>query len=177
MEKKEIRLEKVTYDNVRAILKLRVAKEQKGFVAGNDWSLIQAYLCLADGDPVFPFAITYGGTPVGFIMIDYDNNWGGYKHEAWLKSDTYRFYKDQYFYYIWRFMIDKKYQRRGYGREALRLALDFIRTFPCGEAKYCVLSYEPENEVAKKFYASFGFEEFDTAYCEKGEELSAVLEL
>ena len=37
-------------------------------------------------------------------------------------------------YLIWRFMIDKKYQGKGYGKEALQLALDYIRTFPVGEA-------------------------------------------
>lgn len=53
-------------------------------------------------------------------------------------------FQQSYFYYIWRFMIDKKYQKRGYGKEALKLAINFIRTFPCGKAEYCVLSYEPE---------------------------------
>ena len=51
------------------------------------------------------------------------------------------------FAYHWmrRFMIDKEYQNKGYGKEAMKLALDFIRTFPCGEARYCWLSYNPEN--------------------------------
>ena len=56
-------------------------------------------------------------------------------------------------------MIDKRYQGNGYGREALRLAVDFVRTAPCGKAEYCWLSYEPENEVARKLYLSSGFEE------------------
>ena len=53
-------------------------------------------------------------------------------------------------YEIWRFMIDKCYQGRGYGREALKHALDFIRTWPCGKAEFCWISYEPENEIARK---------------------------
>ncbi|MBR5424551.1 MAG: GNAT family N-acetyltransferase [Clostridia bacterium] len=73
-------------------------------------------------------------------------------------------------------MIDRRHQQKGYGKEAMRLALDFIRTFPAGEAKYCWLSYEPENEVAKKLYASFGFEELPEQY-EEGEEMPAVLKL
>ena len=71
-------------------------------------------------------------------------------------------------------MIDKRYQRKGYGREAIKLALDFIRTWPCGEAKYCWLSYEPENKVAADLYSSFGFKETGDM---DGEELIAVLEL
>ena len=60
-------------------------------------------------------------------------------------------------YNLWRLMIDKNHQNRGYGKQALELALSFIRTFPCGKADYCWLSYEPENVVAKALYASFGF--------------------
>ncbi|MBR5059181.1 MAG: GNAT family N-acetyltransferase [Clostridia bacterium] len=178
MAERSIHLEKVTYDNVRSVCRLRVAKDQKGFVARNDESLIEAYLTLSVGDPVFPFAILRGETVVGFIMIDFDDDWEGYGHEAWLCSGDYKFYKGKSFYYIWRFMIDKKYQGRGYGKEALKLALDFIRTFPCGAAEYCVLSYEPSNEAAKKLYSSFGFVELnEPGYYEEGEEISAVLKL
>ena len=53
--------------------------------------------------------------------------------------------------------LDKSYQNRGYGKKAVELALRFIRTFPCGKADSCWLSYEPENTVAKSLYASFGF--------------------
>ena len=68
-----------------------------------------------------------------------------------------------------------RHQKKGYGREAMRLALEFIRTFPCGKADYCWLSYEPENEVAKKLYRSFGFEEVRKP--EGWDEVPAVLKL
>ena len=178
MKKPKIHLEKVTYDNVDAIVKLRVSKEQRNYVASNDWSLIDAYLSLAEGKPVFPFGIYNGKTLVGFMMIGYFNDWSGYERDAWINSDSYRFYKDKYYYYVWRFMIDKRFQRRGYGREALRLAVDFMRTFPCGAAEYCVLSYEPTNEAAKNFYSSFGFTELnEPGYYEEGDEISAVMKL
>ena len=73
-------------------------------------------------------------------------------------------------------MIDKKYQGKGYAKEAMKLALDFVRTFPCGKAKYCWLSYEPENDVARNLYKSFGFTEVPEAYKEGG-EMPAILEL
>ena len=75
---------------------------------------------------------------------------------------------------VWRLMIDKAYQGRGYGKEAVSLALDFIKSSPCGLAEYCWLSYEPENEVAKKLYSSLGFNETGDM---DGEELIAVLKL
>ena len=77
-------------------------------------------------------------------------------------------------YNLWRLMIDKAYQRRGFGKEAVQLALDFIKSFPCGKAEYCWLSYEAENEAARQLYRSFGFSETGDA---DGKELIAVLRL
>ena len=77
-------------------------------------------------------------------------------------------------YNLWRLMIDKSYQNRGYGKKAVELALRFIRTYHCGKADSCWLSYEPENTVAKSLYASFGFIENGE---KDGEEQVAVLKL
>lgn len=71
-------------------------------------------------------------------------------------------------------MIDKAYQNRGYGKEAVSLALEFIKSVPCGEAEYCWLSYEPDNAVARQMYRSFGFQETGEM---DDEELIAVLRL
>ncbi len=161
-----IRLEKLTWDTVDDVLRLRVAKEQKGFVASNKDSLTDAYFALSEAKiPVFTFGIYLGKKAVGFLMIAYDVPWA---------PQYYGMPKDCY--YIWRFMIDKRYQGKGYGKEALRLALDFVRTFPCGRADLCWLSYEPENEVAKKLYLSFGFEERPDLWKEDC-EMPAVLKL
>ena len=45
------------------------------------------------------------------------------------------------------------------GRAAMEEILKYIRSFPCGKAEYCMLSYEPENTIAKELYHSFGFRE------------------
>lgn len=60
-------------------------------------------------------------------------------------------------YCIMRLMIDEQYQNKGYGREAMKKILEFIRTFPAGPANYCWIPYKSENVVAKKLYESFGF--------------------
>ena len=81
-------------------------------------------------------------------------------------------------YGIWRLMIDKRYQGKGYGRKAMELALEFICTWLSGKSKYCWISYEPENESAKNLYASFGFVEQPQYFKGKpGEEIPAILEL
>ena len=90
--------------------------------------------------------------PIGFLMIGY-----GMSEDDFEGEDSASIEMVKKSYCLWRFMIDKRYQGKGYGKKAMELALDYIRTFPCGKADICWLSYEPENEVAKKLYASFGF--------------------
>ena len=150
--------------NVWDILKLKVSKEQQSYVAGNDVSLIEAYISKTENGQIFPFGIYKDDVPVGFLMIGFgtDSSWDDAPAIA------------QNNYDLRRLMIDIKYQGRGYGKEALNLALEFIRTFPCGRAEYCWLSYEPENKVARDLYRSFGFVETGE---KDGEELIAVLKL
>ena len=170
MDTKQIHLEKVNWDNFEAIINLHVNKEQRDFVASNKDSLVHATIRMTEeGKQVFPFGIYKGKKPVGFIMISYDvgEDDGEEPSAEWFLRNS---------YFIWRFMIDKRYQGNGYGREAMRLVLEFIRTFPAGAAKYCWLSYEPTNERAKKLYQSFGFRELPEHY-EDGEEMPAILEL
>ena len=165
-----LHFEKITWDNLDAIINLHVTKEQRGFVASNKDSFVHACVrMIYEGKQVFPFGIYKGKKPVGFIMITYDvgEDDGEEPSAEWFLRNS---------YLIWRFMIDKKYQGKGYGREALKLALDYIRTFPVGEAKYCWLSYEPENETARNLYRSCGFEEVKEM--PKGwDEIPAVMEL
>ena len=162
----KIHLEKVIWDTVYDITKLKVNKEQKDFVAPNCDSIMDAYFATVEENiKVFPFGIYYGKKPVGFIMIAHNVSW----------AERYYGLKNEY-YYIWRFMIDKKYQGNGYGKEAMKQAIEFIKTFPCGKTDYCWLSYEPENEVARKLYLSLGFAERMDLHKEDM-EIPAVLKL
>lgn len=159
-----IRLEKVDGRNVQDLLKLKVSDDQSSFVASNNISIVEAYTAITGNGYAFPFGIYEDNKPVGFLMIGYDVD------DYW--DDAPEIAKGNY--NLWRLMIDKTYQGKGYGKEAVRLALDFINTFPCGAADYCWLSYEPENEIARKLYSSFGFNETGEM---DGEELIAILKL
>ena len=159
-----LKLEKVNGKNVWDILSLKVAESQKKYVASNDISIIEAYIAVTGNGYAFPFGIYENDTPVGFLMIGYGTD------DYW--DDAPAIAKGNY--NLWRLMIDDHYQGKGYGKEAVRLAMDFIRTRPCGSAVYCWLSYEPENDVARKLYQSFGFTETGEY---DGEEMIAVLEL
>ncbi len=159
-----LRLEKVTGRNVWDILKLKVSEEQKSFVAGNDISIIEAYTAVSANGYAFPFGIYEDETPVGFLMVGYDVD------DDWTDAPPIALGN----YNLWRLMIAQDYQNRGYGKEAVRLALEFIRKYPCGKADYCWLSYEPTNEAARHLYHSFGFVETGE---KDGEETIAVLRI
>lgn len=144
-----LRLERINGKNVWDILELKVAKEQEGFVASNEISIIEAYTAITGNGYAYPFGIYENDTPIGFLMIGFD------KDDYW--DDAPQIATGNY--NLWRFMIDSKFQNKGYGKEALSLALDFIKSSPCGKAEYCWLSYEPENDIARHLYHSFGFVE------------------
>ena len=159
-----LHLEKINGNNVWDILKLTVSESQKNFVASNDISIIEAYTAITGNGHAFPFGIYDADKPVGFLMIGFDVD------DYW--TDAPEIARSNY--NLWRLMIDENFQNKGFGKEAVQLALNFIKTFPCEEAEYCWLSYEPENETARHLYRSFGFEETGEM---DGEELIAVLKL
>jgi diamine N-acetyltransferase len=142
-----IELRKITEDSFNECIGLQIKEEQKGFVAANIKSLAQAWIAF-DNHQCIPiaFAIYHDDTMVGFVMIAY------FKYDA-NKPD------ESEIYTVWRFMIDKAYQGKGFGKSAMAKVLDYIKAYPCGQATKVVLSYEPENTVAKALYASFGFKE------------------
>ncbi|HAL73941.1 MAG TPA: N-acetyltransferase [Clostridiales bacterium] len=158
-----IQLRKIDAANLWPVVNLSVNEDQKGFVATNTKSILQAYVTITAGQVALPFAIYNDDYLVGLVML-------GYGTVAC--EDDPAIAKDNYC--IWRLMIDKNYQGQGFGKDAITASLDFIRTWPCGKAEYCWLSYEPENERARKLYAAMGF-------IENGEivddEIIAVLKL
>ncbi len=115
--------------------------------------------------------VSSSAKPIGFVMIGYDKP---YEPDDDL-NEKYRFTRSSYF--IWRFMIDKRYQGRGYGKEAMKLILDYVKTGPCRKAQYAWICYAPENTVARRLYASLGFEEVAEAYSAEDDEILAVLKL
>ena len=158
------KLKKINRKNVGEILKLEVFDNQKRFVAPNNISIIEAYLAITENNDVFTFGIYNDDAPVGFLMIGFDVN-SDYEGAPKIAKGNYN---------IWRFMIDKKFQGKGFGKKAMNLALEFVNTFPCGTAKYCWLSYESDNDIARQLYQSVGFVETDE---KDGEEIVAILKL
>ncbi len=138
-----INLRKITKDNLDEILNLKVSDEQKSYVSSNAESLAQAYVY---SETAWPFGVYEDDTPVGFIMMGY--------------------YEVKQYYTLWKFMIDERYQNKGYGRQALKLGLDFIKE-KFGQVDIYT-GVVPGNKAAKALYESAGFT--DTGLQELGME-------
>lgn len=133
------------------ITALRVSEEQKAYVSDNTLSIQELQTALAHGGKAFAFGIYDDDTPVGFVMIGFGTD------DAW--ENPPEIAKDNYS--LWRIMIDHRFQGKGCGTAAMRAVTAFIRSFPCGPARYCWTSYDPANTAAKHLYQSFGFEQTD----------------
>jgi diamine N-acetyltransferase len=70
-------------------------------------------------------------------------------------------------YYLWRFMIAGEHQGRGYGRAALRLVIDRVRSLP--GARELLTSCVPGEGSPRPFYEALGFAA--TGEVEDGEEV------
>lgn len=127
-----VRLKPVTRENLEEVLALRVAEGQEKYVISNAESLSRAYVY---SETAYPFAIYDNDIIVGFIMMGY--------------------YEVKGYYTLWEFMIDHKYQNKGYGRQALKLGLEFVRD-KFGQVDIYT-GVTPGNTVAKKLYESVGF--------------------
>ncbi|WP_409305908.1 GNAT family N-acetyltransferase [Peribacillus sp. SCS-155] len=133
-----VELRPVTRENWQEAMEMRVNKEQKKFVPEVVVSLAKIYI-KPDGDHVtyIPYAIYDNEQMVGFIMHAYESNTTN-------------------MYWINGFLIDVRYQGKGYGRKALMQMVNLITsTFPkCEEIR---LTVHKENRVASKMYLSLGF--------------------
>ncbi len=125
----------VAKDDLRALMKLKLAPGQEAFVANNAWSLAQAAY-----EPLGrPLGIYAHGEAVGFVLL-FDA-----KHDLEDPMDQLR---------VWRLMIDASQQRRGYGRQTIQWVIDEGRR----QGSTAVgLSHVQGNDDAAAFYASLGF--------------------
>jgi diamine N-acetyltransferase len=129
----DVRLKSVTDDLRSRIAALELAPGQENLVADNASSLEEA----DEDEDARPRAVFAGGALVGFLMYD-----------ATSDDDNAQ---------IYRFMIDRAFQGRGYGKAALQLVLAEIKAL--GHIRRVSICYEPENEGARQLYAKAGFVE------------------
>lgn len=139
-----IEFRKITWDNFIQCIELEVTEEQRQFISTNQHALAEAYIATDEGQDIITFAIYNEDIMIGFLSMYYDDGNGNFDYSS---------------YGVFKMMIDKRYQGRGYGKAAVIKVIEFVRTFPRGNAKFVELTYKPENVAAKRIYAALGFVE------------------
>ena len=115
---------------MRQVTALDVGPDQGGLVSSNAVSIAEAYF-----EPKAWFrAIYLGEEPAGLAMV-------------WRDPEEHAFY-------LWRFMVDARFQKRGVGGRALELLLDEARADGTTEV---TLSVVPGPHSAMAFYERYGF--------------------
>jgi len=136
---KMISLIDVTEDNFQTICALKVTEEQQGFLSSPTGILARAYA--KRNRNARALAIADNETIIGVLMFM-------------------ELFEEPACYTIEQFLIDCRYQNKGFGKQALQLAIDIL----AGERKYesievCV---KMENVHAIKLFKNAGFK--DTGY-------------
>lgn len=138
-----VELREITKENIDEVLVLRVTENQEKYVSSAACSLAQAYVYR---ETAFPFAVYADESIVGFIMMG--------------------FYEARNQYTLWKLLIDRKEQNKGYGREALKQGMEYVKNRFGADEIYTGVSLG--NEKAKALYRSAGFRE--TGLIEDGME-------
>ena len=139
-----INLKEITSKNLKSIIDLNVKDDQKDYVASNSVSIAQGHY----SNSAWFKGIFNDNRPVGFVMLD--------------------LIEEEYKCFLWRFMIDHKYQGKGFGKIALTQVIDFVRSLNL--YTYIATSYVPAENGAGGFYKNFGFIESEEITKEFGIE-------
>ncbi|MFT4416574.1 GNAT family N-acetyltransferase [Fredinandcohnia humi] len=127
-----VTLQPITNDNWKECIQLKVSKEQQSFVASNLYSNAEVQFL-----PNFEALAIYADeVMVGFVMFGLD--------------------ADDNNYWIYRLMVDEKYQGKGFGKKALQLAVQRMIEKP--DCMEIIIGYQPENLGAEKTYLGVGFQ-------------------
>ena len=133
-----ITFREITSDNYSQVLNLKItpAQEAAKFVSPVVRSLADAWFYREEGI-TYPKAIYADEDLVGFIMYELDTE------------------EQQVF--IWRFLIDQRYQGKGYGRQTIEAVLAMAKEQ--AQITKVVADYVDGNEPMKKILLDLGFEE------------------
>lgn len=131
----KLELVEVTRHNLDALMALDAGDGGRQ-VAPNQKSMAQA----AVHAEAWPRGIVVDGVLVGFLML----------HDPSLATAP-----GEPEFSLWRLMIDREHQGKGYGAAAVHALIGHVRTRPGAEALY--LSYVQGTDAAERFYRRLGF--------------------
>jgi diamine N-acetyltransferase len=132
-----VSLRPLTESNHRAVEALRVAPSQERFVSGVVESLGEA-AAHPDARALY-WGVYSDDTPIGFVMIADEVGSPDYIP-----------------HYLWKLLIDERYQRQGFGTATLDLIVEYFRGRPGVEALHTSAGQGAGSPI--KFYERYGFE-------------------
>lgn len=137
-----LHIEAINIDNWEECARLEVSEEQRKYLPSNVHSIAESKF----NNSIKLLGIYNDTVMVGFAsyILDEEGDMNLYK-----------------------FMIDKQYQGKGYGKKALLLIMDII--IKETKNKEVWLSLHPDNLIAVKFYCSYGFKQCITGLETKDE--------
>ncbi|MCQ9226888.1 GNAT family N-acetyltransferase [Streptococcus suis] len=130
-----IRLELVNKDNFDQVLDLEVAPRDQRRVASVEYSLAQAWLYREEGH-LLPYAVKSGQRIVGFVLLSIQ--------------------EEDKSYYVWRLLIDKNHQNRGYGKEVIRQVIGLAKEDP--SCHTITMNYVIGNHKMRYILEKLGFQ-------------------
>ncbi|MDV4152206.1 GNAT family N-acetyltransferase [Clostridium sp. AL.422] len=80
-----------------------------------------------------------------------------YNDDLMIGFTMYGYCYDYNFYEVCRFMIDHKYQGKGYGKIALKKVIEEMKKIE--DCKDIYISFDPKNNIARSLYQSLGFKD------------------
>ena len=134
-----VRLVEITDANRDAVCALRVRPGQERFVTGVARSLDEA-VATPEAEPWFR-AVYVGDEPVGFVML----SWNVPPGRPGVLGP----------YYLWRLLVDGRFQGLGYGTAILEAVVELVRADGASEL---LTSHHPDADGPGPFYRKYGFE-------------------
>lgn len=135
----KLSLKPIVKNNWEEAIQLSVNEEQKPYIASNLYSIAELQFL----DNFYARGIYFDNKMIGFTLYGIDSD----DHNFW----------------IYRLMIDKEFQGKGKGVEAIHLIIQEIRRINDSNIPLIMIGYHPENLQARLAYKKAGFVETDKA--------------
>ena len=130
----EIMLKPLDKGNPDARIDLEIWPEQAHFVGSTSFLVKEQDI----SPSVELFSICQGQNTIGFVMF------------------TKREFEDGIHYYVNQLIIDKRYQRQGFGKAAMKQIIILLKKrLSCSEIR---ISYDDDNIAAERLYLDLGFQ-------------------
>lgn len=142
----KITIRPISKENWHDAIQLKVNKEQEEFIASNLFSIAEVQFL----ENFKAMGVYLDNDMIGFALFGIDSDDGNF--------------------WIYRLMVDQKYQGRGFGYHAVLNVIHEIKQQNHSQIPCIMIGYQPSNEGARNTYRKAGF--IETEMAPWGEQLA-----